>query len=115
MTVRARLAVTRSEKDEERFADKAAAMLGFTVVRFSQPRASKQSPGIPDRLYLCPRRGRGFWGELKRVGGKATPQQRALHEALRACGHTVVVGPAQDQIAEMDRIVLNRPPDEGRG
>jgi hypothetical protein len=77
-------------------------------VRFSQPRATKQTLGIPDRLYLCPRRGLAFWGELKRVGGKATPQQTALHDDLRACGMTVVVGPASVQIAEMERIVTMR-------
>lgn len=84
----------RPEKLEERWADKAAAMLGYEVVRLSQPRATKQTPGIPDRIYAHPRQGVLVWAELKSAKGKPSPSQVAFHAMLRACGQVVVVGTA---------------------
>ena len=85
---------TLTEKQEEHFADRAARMMGYDVVRFSQPRATKQTPGIPDRLYLHPVHRVAVWAELKSEKGKATPAQKQMHERLRASGQNIVCGTA---------------------
>lgn len=88
--------------------------LGFTVIRFSQARATMQTPGIPDRRYYRPPRektsrqnalgptnatadipregGLSLWWEAKREGGKQSPFQRAFQELCEACGETYLVG-----------------------
>ena len=88
----------RLEKAEERLTDKAAEILGYSVVRFSQPRNTMQTHGIPDRLYCHPGRGIAVWAELKSERGRVSPHQQAFHAMLRACGHEVLVGTA-DAIA----------------
>lgn len=99
-----------TEKQEMALADKAAKLLGFVVVNFSQARASKQTPGIPDRLYLHEGRGAAFWFECKREGGRVSVAQRRLHEALGRAGHTVCVGTSELAIRELERIVADRSP-----
>jgi len=82
---------TRLEKEIEHEIDLAMTDAGFHVVRFSQARASQQTPGIPDRLYLLPSSGVALWVEVKRARGKVSPAQKELHELLRASGHEVEV------------------------
>lgn len=96
------------EKDETRLADRAAELLGFVSVHFSQARASKQTPGIPDRLYLHPGHGIALWAELKRAGGKVSPQQERFHGWLRDCGHAVVVGPADAVVAALTEALREK-------
>jgi hypothetical protein len=107
-----------TEKQEMRLADKAARMMGFRVVNFSQPRASKQTPGIPDRLYGRADRRSVFWYESKSVKGKTSAAQKDMHAFLRASGHVVVVGVAQVAIDEMLRILKtvshSAPPEQAR-
>src|SRR4051812_25864163 len=50
--------------------DKLVRALGGHVVRNSQKRASKVTPGVPDRIYFFPAHRRAFWWEAKRDGGK---------------------------------------------
>lgn len=85
---------TLSEKQEELFADRAARMMGFQVIRFSQPRRTMQTRGIPDRLYLHAGRRVAVWAEIKAEKGKLSPHQQQLHEQLRACGQLVIHGTA---------------------
>ncbi len=48
---------------------------GCVVISFSQPRATKQTPGIPD-LYCFPPRGRpAFWFEVKTPNGITSEAQ----------------------------------------
>lgn len=101
---RAAVRPTVSEKEEMARADEAAALLGFRVVRFSQPRATKQTPGIPDRLYLHPRKRAAFWWEAKSETGECSPAQMALHADLVRSGHVVCVGTSGIAIDEMKRI-----------
>lgn len=83
-----------SEKTEELWADRAARMMGFEVVKFSQPRRTMQTRGIPDRLYLHPSRKLAVWAELKTEKGKASAHQHQFHERLRECGQLIVCGTA---------------------
>lgn len=85
---------TLTEKQEEFFCDRAARMMGFTVVKFSQPRRTMQTRGIPDRLYLHTGRGVAVWAEIKSEKGKLSAHQQQLHAAMRAAGQDVVVGTA---------------------
>lgn len=83
---------TPSEKDVERLGDKIMAMLGFTAWRYSQARATQQSPGIPDRFYTHPTRGLHVFWEAKRPGGKQRPAQRVFQTAVTLCGLQYVCG-----------------------
>jgi len=80
------------EKAEERAAHKLADALGFEVYRLSQSRASRQSPGWPDLLLVCPAKGLAVWYEAKSATGKQSPAQRAFQAKVTACGHEYVVG-----------------------
>jgi hypothetical protein len=83
-----------SEKMEELYADRTARMLGYEIVKFSQPQRALQTRGIPDRLYLHPAHKLAIWAEMKSETGKLSPYQKALHEKLTAAGQVVVTGTA---------------------
>ena len=69
----------------------AAEALGFVVSSFSQARASKQTPGIPDLFLTHPARRFTCWVEVKAPGKKATLIQRAWHQTAREAGNYVFV------------------------
>lgn len=83
---------TRSEKQVEAAGDRAMAKLGFSIWRFSQARATMQSPGIPDRRYVNTVWGVAFWWEAKREGGKQSPHQRAFELECNSVGEHYVCG-----------------------
>jgi hypothetical protein len=83
-----------SEKQEELYSDRTARMLGFTVVKFSQPRRTMQTRGIPDRLYLHPIHRVAVWAEVKSEKGKLSEAQKGLHNTLALAGQMVVTGTA---------------------
>lgn len=61
------------EKIEENWCDDCVLRAGGKVIRFSQGRETRQTPGIPDRLYrLC---GVTFWWEVKPEDGHLTAEQ----------------------------------------
>ena len=82
----------RTEKQVEHSGDLLMAALGFTVIRFSQARATMQSAGIPDRKYFNPEKRLALWWECKREGGRVSAFQEAFKRVAEACGETVVVG-----------------------
>jgi hypothetical protein len=78
------------ERDEENAVDRLMAALGFTVVRFSQPKAHMQTLGWPDRAYF----GKNvslFW-EAKALGGKRSFWQIAMSIVLTDAGLQYVTG-----------------------
>jgi hypothetical protein len=98
-------AESRREKDVEHAGDNLMQAHGFTVVRFSQPRASKQTAGIPDRRYYRAELGRSsgiggvvfsnphaLWWEAKAANGKQSPAQREFQTMAEECGETYLVG-----------------------
>lgn len=109
-----------SEKQEEHAGDKLMVSLGFTPIRFSQPRATKQTPGIPDRrYYLSPRLRVRFedsrhalsvWWEAKAEGGKQSAHQKAFQALVESCGEEYVVGPLSALVAWCARkgLVVNQ-------
>lgn len=97
---------TRKEKAVEHAGDRAMAKLGFSVWRFSQARATQQSPGIPDRRYVNAVWGVAFWWEAKREGGKQSPHQRAFELECGSVGEHYVCG-TDDALATFAVALLN--------
>lgn len=99
-----------SEKRVQREVVKVLQLHQYVVDDFSQPRASMQTPGIPDlRARNAARRIR-FWVEVKRPGGRLSPAQEAWHELERAAGGTVfVVGSAAEMHEEVTKLHLGTP------
>ena len=66
-------------------------LIGFEITDFSQPRASMQTPGIPD-LYLqhTAKRFR-CWVEVKRKGGRLRPSQVAWMQIETGSGGYAIV------------------------
>ena len=81
----------RLEDEIEHAIDETMQALGYRAVRFSQPRASKQTPGIPDRLYVHETRERWTFAEIKRRIGRLSEAQQELHAVFLAAGIPVVV------------------------
>lgn len=81
-----------SEKDVERLCDSLMSQLGYEIIRFSQARATNQTPGIPDRKYFHAVRGRAVWFECKREGGKQSTAQRRFQLLAQLCDEDYVLG-----------------------
>lgn len=70
---------------------------GFKVRNISQPRATKQAPGIGDLIVMHIARGIALWWEVKRqVGGRLSPDQVEFEDDCRACGWTYRSGDRYD-------------------
>jgi hypothetical protein len=92
------------EKAIEHEGDKLMAALGFEIVRLSQARASKVTPGVPDRRYYRrPRiversdgryitRAFACWWDAKTTTGTQRPDQKLFQEMVEAVGETYLVG-----------------------
>ena len=72
----------------------------------SQPFAAKITPGVPDLLCICSKRG-VFFVECKRPGGKQTPAQRGFQAACEVAGTPYVLG-GVDEVAEFLRTYTRR-------
>lgn len=89
-----------TEKAEESFIRQMYELAGCRVVSFSQPRASKQTEGIPDLRVYATRLGVAWWHEVKRQSGgeyyarahAQTPAQRAFQELAESCGEEYLLG-----------------------
>lgn len=81
-----------TEKQVEHLGDKVMTALGFEVVRFSQARATMQSPGIPDRRYYHIAKKLSLWWEAKTVKGKQSYAQMDFQSRCTAVGEIYVLG-----------------------
>jgi hypothetical protein len=91
-----------TEKDVESACDRLMAAIGWTAVRFSQARATMQTPGIPTGNItaarhdqpdtILPRAVESFWFECKRDGGKQSRYQRDFQEMCETAGEHYVLG-----------------------
>ena len=79
----------RTEKQIEHDIVRSMRAMGYHVSKFSQPRASKQTEGIPD-LYAMGH-GCGLWIEVKTATGRVRPSQLAWHAEAERNGVAVVV------------------------
>ena len=84
---------------------RAAHALGFTVSDLSQPRATMQTPGLPDLFMTHSAKRFTCWVEVKRQGGKPTPTQTDWHEMARSAGNHVLVADSVDSfIAALEAV-----------
>ena len=81
-----------TEKQIEHMGDKLMFALGFSIIRFSQPRNTMQTPGIPDRLYLHEGEGLAVWWEAKTAKGVTSYAQQEFQRMALVCGHQHVLG-----------------------
>ena len=90
-----------SEKEVEHQCDNLMKSLGWTIVRFSQARATKQTRGIPDRRYYPPKDAPAiapevwplaFWFECKKSGGKQSVYQAEFEKMCTSAGDHYVLG-----------------------
>ena len=99
------------EKEVERRVDALCALAGCATVRFSQARATQQTPGIPDRLYFAPTHALAFWVECKAPGGRQSVAQAQFQARALACGMPYVLGGYRDVAAFLvERGLWRLPP-----
>lgn len=89
----------RLEKEIELAGDKQMRALGFSVIKFSHPGKTKQTPGIADRRYYHTGRGVAFWWEAKSPTGRQRPDQKDFQALCDAVGDPYVLGTDQDLFA----------------
>src|SRR5882757_1671638 len=72
------------------------------VIRFSEGRRTKVTPGWPDLACFCPQK-RAFWlHEVKRDGGKQSIEQSTLQQLAESCDVPYIIGGVQ---AAQDHLV----------
>lgn len=84
--------IGRLEKEVELECDRIVLALGGTVVKFSHPGKTKQTPGIADRLYGFPWLRLAVWWEAKAPNGAQRPDQKLFQEDVTSCGHEYGLG-----------------------
>lgn len=99
MTRMATKRAIRSERDEERLCDDLVARISSRdcVVRFSQPRNTMQTPGIPDRRYWV--YNVALWYEIKAANGRLTGAQEGFLRSELARGCLAACGTLEDLAA----------------
>lgn len=65
--------------------------------------ATGMQKGWPDICVLVPEK--PIWVELKRKGGRLSPEQRAIHAHMEACGYAPVIIEADCPAQALDAIV----------
>lgn len=75
------------------------AMLGFTAIRFSQSRETRQTPGIPDRLYINSSKRLAVFWEAKTEIGKQSASQRAFQTLAESVGWKYLLGTSDVLVA----------------
>lgn len=81
------------EKDEQAFIFKLFRGFGVIVYNLSQPRATKQTPGLPDMYCMHPGIRRAWWFETKRAeGGRLSEVQKVFIGHADSCNVDIWVG-----------------------
>lgn len=88
------------EKEIQRRIVQRLGKLGVIVYSLSQPRATKQSLGLPDLCCFDPVRGM-FWIEVKAADGKLRDEQRVFQELCEKAG----VGHVTGGLAEVEAFL----------
>jgi hypothetical protein len=79
--------------------------LGFWVNNLSQPRASKQTPGLPDLYVWHERLQIHLWIEVKAGKNKLTTDQQVWHRSAKAAGVNVLTAyGTEDVLNELRRL-----------
>lgn len=94
MGQRGALDIHASEKQIEAGIIQLGRALGLTVVKFSQPRHTMQTGGIPDLRVYWPngKLTRAAWVEVKKPNGIQTIAQQAFQHVVERAGERYVIG-----------------------
>ncbi len=100
------------ENAEDSYCRKTYRTVGCSVVTFSQPRRTKQTPGIADLLVFDARSGTFWWHEVKRqqgeewlkVGHGQTPEQEVFQKLVEAFGMTYILGSREAMFERLKKI-----------
>lgn len=90
---------TRSEKMIQQAIRLRWELHGATVLNLSQPRATKQTPGLPDQIVLIPGNGCVFC-EVKTPKGRQSEYQKEVEEACIGAGVHYLVARHEDDVTE---------------
>lgn len=93
-----------SEKQVQRAVRQLYELHGCAVYDLSQPRATMQTPGLPDLWVVWGAMGAAWWHEVKRPGGRATPAQLAFARLSRAAGIECVTGGTEAAAQQLARV-----------
>lgn len=98
------------EKDEQRDVYRLYVAVGCEVIWYSQPRATMQTPGVPDLKVYCLRKGLTWWHETKRpVGGQQSPEQKKFQRRAELCGEHYVLGGWEEAVSTVRKFGLVAP------
>lgn len=67
---------------------------------------TRQTRGLPDLWVMCDRRRAAWWHEVKRPGGKQTPEQIHFQLLTLSCGIPYVLGGVPEAIAQLRSLGL---------
>jgi hypothetical protein len=81
---------TMSEKAIQASAEKLMRLFGFEVYHLSQARASKQTPGLPDDIFIG--HGQIIFYECKTETGKRSKAQERFRDLVLSSGGTCICG-----------------------
>ena len=81
---------------------------GCVVFSLSQPRATKQTPGIADLYVFCPSAAAAWWHEVKTPTGKQSPAQVVFQQFCESCHVGYVLGGVLSAAAKLDAIGATR-------
>lgn len=95
-----------TEKQVQAAVERLYRLFGCVVNNLSQPRATMQTPGIPDLYVQCPKRGLSFWHETKTSSGRLSAAQVAFRDREAACRRVVVVGGVAEAKQQLARCGL---------
>jgi hypothetical protein len=92
------------EKDVHRACMNFYRTIGVVVHSTAQARRSKVALGLPDLILAWPARGVHWCHEVKREGGKLSPDQVKFRDTWLAAGGLYVVGGLQDAVRFVEEI-----------
>ena len=83
-----------TEKETQAAVKKVYRDVGGFVYDLSQPRATKQTPGVPDLIVFLTWRGKGymFFHEVKTAAGRQSSPQKAFQDSCGRAGETYLLG-----------------------
>lgn len=103
-SVRRRALCRPTERQVQRAVCQLYELHGCAVYDLSQPRATMQTPGLPDLWIVWAERGAAWWHEVKRPGGRATPAQLLFRRHCQAAGIGYVIGGLDEAAGQLARV-----------
>lgn len=93
-----------TEKEVQRHVKKLLALFGVGVYDTSQPFKAAITPGVPDLICFCQRRGL-FFVEVKRPGGKQSEEQAEFQRQAEAAGVPYILGGVDEVKAFLEKAI----------